>query len=270
MRIIILLIIFSLCNFVCQSQVYFSQILENYVLLGPENVSDVNVDVANFYKSDLQGASNQLQKFISDNQNTIAKLKEGKVRKKVKREIEAIEFDTEKVQDELEIYLEYILLWEQCISQKTNEAALVIFIKDNPRKCIKIQTKIGDIDPKGLKIETKEIAEDPIEFIRMQTAAPRTMWVKKKVDNNCVSADPDDCLVWCLVEVTGGYSMSEGNIQYKSFEGCPKGFEINAEAMVCQRANAEVSGKDSKMFFLSTPDHTDLKVISWQKVDCSN
>lgn len=25
-------------------------------------------------------------------------------------------------------------------------------------------------------------------------------WVKKKVENNCRSANPDDCLVWCLVD----------------------------------------------------------------------
>ncbi len=25
-------------------------------------------------------------------------------------------------------------------------------------------------------------------------------WVKKKADKNCLSSDPDDCLVWCLVE----------------------------------------------------------------------
>lgn len=26
-------------------------------------------------------------------------------------------------------------------------------------------------------------------------------WVKRKADRNCLSADPNDCLVWCLVEV---------------------------------------------------------------------
>lgn len=27
-----------------------------------------------------------------------------------------------------------------------------------------------------------------------------TKWVKKKADKNCLSSDPDDCLVWCLVD----------------------------------------------------------------------
>jgi hypothetical protein len=28
-----------------------------------------------------------------------------------------------------------------------------------------------------------------------------TKWVKKTTDRNCLSADPNDCLVWCLVEI---------------------------------------------------------------------
>ena len=28
-----------------------------------------------------------------------------------------------------------------------------------------------------------------------------TKWVKRKADENCLSQNPDDCLVWCLVEV---------------------------------------------------------------------
>ncbi len=28
-----------------------------------------------------------------------------------------------------------------------------------------------------------------------------TKWVKKRADRNCLSANPDDCMVWCLVEV---------------------------------------------------------------------
>ncbi len=35
----------------------------------------------------------------------------------------------------------------------------------------------------------------------IQTAAASTKWVKKKADRNCLSADPNDCLVWCLVEI---------------------------------------------------------------------
>ncbi len=31
---------------------------------------------------------------------------------------------------------------------------------------------------------------------------PSTKWAKRKADRYCISSDPDDCLVWCLVEVS--------------------------------------------------------------------
>ena len=33
----------------------------------------------------------------------------------------------------------------------------------------------------------------------------QTKWVKGKGDQNCLSANPDDCIVWCLVEVPATY-----------------------------------------------------------------
>ena len=35
---------------------------------------------------------------------------------------------------------------------------------------------------------------------QIETAPAATKWVKKRADRNCLSADPNDCLVWCLVE----------------------------------------------------------------------
>ena len=32
-----------------------------------------------------------------------------------------------------------------------------------------------------------------------------TKWVKKKADKNCLSADPEECLVWCLIEDPAKY-----------------------------------------------------------------
>ncbi len=37
------------------------------------------------------------------------------------------------------------------------------------------------------------------------TSPATTKWEKRKTDANCLSANPDDCLVWCLVEVPAQY-----------------------------------------------------------------
>jgi len=42
--------------------------------------------------------------------------------------------------------------------------------------------------------------ENPnVEFVRNEIKPTTQNWVKKKADKNCLSADPEDCMVWCLV-----------------------------------------------------------------------
>jgi hypothetical protein len=45
-------------------------------------------------------------------------------------------------------------------------------------------------NPEGIDLDT-------VEFMGL----PSLKWVKKGVDRNCVSNDPEDCLIWCLIEV---------------------------------------------------------------------
>ena len=47
----------------------------------------------------------------------------------------------------------------------------------------------------------KDTQNDNIETVEIVTKAVSTKWVKKNADRNCKSADPNDCLVWCLTEV---------------------------------------------------------------------
>lgn len=46
----------------------------------------------------------------------------------------------------------------------------------------------------------KEIIGNHVSDEVIELSEKTTEWVKKKADRNCRSADPNDCLVWCLVE----------------------------------------------------------------------
>ena len=48
----------------------------------------------------------------------------------------------------------------------------------------------GDVNAEQVEVE--------IETIVLKKAG--TKWEKRKADKNCLSADPNDCMVWCLVE----------------------------------------------------------------------
>jgi len=51
----------------------------------------------------------------------------------------------------------------------------------------------GNLDKEDVSLEVIETD------IILEPAS--TKWVKKKADRNCLSSDPNDCMVWCLVEV---------------------------------------------------------------------
>ena len=71
---------------------------------------------------------------------------------------------------------------------------------DNDKFGVKVEkypVYIGE-RPKKVKVTTKKIITTPAE----------KEWVKKKTDRNCLSADPNDCLVWCLVNTTEEESIT--------------------------------------------------------------
>ncbi len=59
----------------------------------------------------------------------------------------------------------------------------------------------------------------------IETSPASTKWVKKKADRNCLSADPNDCLVWCLVEVPAQYRTVTKRVR----QGCAAGYTDNGD-----------------------------------------
>lgn len=51
------------------------------------------------------------------------------------------------------------------------------------------------------------IIQNYVENLKTVSEPGSTKWVKKKADRNCLSADPNDCLVWCLVEIPTKYRI---------------------------------------------------------------
>lgn len=61
-----------------------------------------------------------------------------------------------------------------------------------------------EVEPASVRIETmKPILKKVEERILVKPA--HTKWVETKGDKSCLSADPKDCIVWCLVEVPDEY-----------------------------------------------------------------
>lgn len=58
-----------------------------------------------------------------------------------------------------------------------------------------------------LPVSVKEIHDSLVVDVKWYTQMPQTKWEKKKSLSNCLSDDPDDCLVWCLMELPAQYEQ---------------------------------------------------------------
>ncbi len=87
----------------------------------------------------------------------------------------------------------------------------------------------------GTRIEKQPAGYETVTET-IQTSPATTKWVKKKADKNCLSADPNDCLVWCLVEVPAQYKTVTKQVRKScaagwtsSGEDCIRTIEVPAE-----------------------------------------
>ncbi len=76
----------------------------------------------------------------------------------------------------------------------------------------------------GSRIERKPAKYETVTM-QVETSPAATKWVKKKADANCLSADPDDCLVWCLVEIPATSKLVTKQVRV----GCEEGWTDNGD-----------------------------------------
>ena len=60
------------------------------------------------------------------------------------------------------------------------------------------------IEPATFRIEVLQPRYETVTE-RVERVAAGAKWVKKKADYNCLGTNPDDCLVWCMVETPAEY-----------------------------------------------------------------
>ncbi len=91
---------------------------------------------------------------------------------------------------------------------------------------------------------------------QIETAPSATKWVKKKADRNCLSADPNDCLVWCLVETPAQFRTVSRriNVGCEGGDGSP-----NSNCVVTETIPSKTSTRTSRV--LKTPATTRTEEI---------
>ena len=89
---------------------------------------------------------------------------------------------------------------------------------------------VGSIMPYYTSVSSVEFERIPMEYEttteRVEVSPASTKWVKRKADRNCLSANPDDCLVWCLVEVPAEFKT----VTKRTAKGCAAGYTRSSKS----------------------------------------
>ena len=89
------------------------------------------------------------------------------------------------------------------------------------------------MEPATIRIETMPPAFETVTE-RIETKPAAMKWTRKNTDANCLNANPDDCMIWCMVETPAEYQTITRRVNRgcdgsgKPDAGCTKTIEIPA------------------------------------------
>lgn len=115
-----------------------------------------------------------------------------------------------------------------------------VMIKEAAKRIVEVPTVYETvteqyvIEPAVTRVEILE-PKFEMENNRMEIKPASTKWVRKNADANCLSAKPEDCWVWCLVETPPEYTTTPTRVNKGcdgsgiANSGCLKTIEIPAK-----------------------------------------
>ncbi len=120
----------------------------------------------------------------------------------------------------------------------------------------------------GYTTYAKRPAKYKTETETIETSPASTKWVKKRSGDNCLSADPNDCMIWCLVEVPATYKTVQKQVKV----GCEDGWTMRGDDCV-KATNVDPVYKTYTKKVIDTParvEYTEVpaqyKTRTYQKV----
>lgn len=182
----------------------------------------------------------------------------------------------EKLKEDLEFYLTVWLEIEEYHDTRVTSDFIETY---NPEACYRLYTLYDTLEVSAAEIAIRQkdkskwmeypeaIDAEYIEDVRVIKPSS-VQWVKKKADRNCQSADPNDCLVWCMVEVPAEVEVLSRTLNVIS---CPASYVISSNGERCEKEmiyNGQLSDASKEMAVFSTATQREVEVLSWEKITC--
>lgn len=254
------------------AQIYVSKIFDKEIILGPENVNAYNESTVINHITFLEDFIVDLDIAIEKKQDIIdAFAAKKRLKKREQYQLQKAQNAKRDINNEKEILTHFILMWEN-ISTKQKKLYEIAAHLDQA-KCVEFITKDDILFNQELELrhDQNNASNTYKEVIPVTHIGASTKWVKKRADRNCLSANPDDCLVWCLIEIKEGYTFKDLTFEEFSYDGCPDSFELDRERSECFRTFKTEDDREilPNLSLRKKEGKEDVEVLEWRVVECN-
>jgi len=232
----------------------------DFIIVGPENIDYLSASLRDDYIENYTELILVNNAFLHELE-TDFELEDEKEQKKIKKRIE-------RLNEENKIIENYIALWETTF--ETHYPKMLAFYEDYQNiSCLEIIGTKETLQPEQYKFVLNEDKEDWYrEIIYIKEIPGDKEWVRRKIDKNCVSLNPDDCYVACMVEKMNPVLLF--NDKTIDFEKCPADFTFSEEEKFCYREQQLFTEDKSlalNLIKLETKEPI-TDIVKWEKTNC--
>ncbi len=252
-------------------QIFISEAVDGVYLLGPQSVSPYWEELSTEYISEIGAFRSELQSLQTTEENAIATLQANeKLKRRERQQLAAAEERLELLKIELQAIDTLQNDWYNQLVQMESLRQLFDWVNDG--HCAELTTTTGIYYSDEIEISLLSGTDQTSfeEWFPVDYQASGTEWVKKKADRNCFSDDPNDCLVWCLVEKKEGIVFIDFQGYERKAKTCPESFTYHSELSYCirQRTLNEIADDSEAFLIRERSSEQEIQVLSWSAFDC--
>jgi len=268
--LILLLICFNQIISLCQSN---ENVKSNYLLISSSQVdryySDQIIDYILYYDELIERISQEIKAI----ETTLMHMNEkNNLSPMINRRINYLENSIETKELEIIEIEFYKQDWEDT-NEILNNINLKVLLNDT--KCFKLigtenvylpnEYKITESQPNDSLNWVEILPSNPpyMEVVRTQTLPPSSKRIKT-VDENCMSRNPNDCIIWVDIEVPETFITRL--IENTSL--CPKGFDYEKDQCFRKR-NIKSFNQIPKILILDAVNNNEILVMDIEEINCN-
>lgn len=249
-------------------------------LVRPDNLDSYFEHQIDYYQEYYEELKLEVEEMIEDEKSIKKRIQ---AKKKIKRKDQVLLDETNErlslLKEDLNFIDKFISLWNG-YSNQGGKLRKEFEENYDLTACYLFETEYEKLEPHEYEITFEEIHQelswkevvDGIENYkkgeRIEIQPAGTKWEKRKKPN-CHSSNPEDCVIWCMIQTPAEYGIAEESGVNK----CPDSFEISADEKYCYRTISIINERESiKKLVIKDRDFPDreIKIKNYTVIDCKN